>query len=143
MALATPVVPGYTVNAMKDGVTKLEREGALVYVKRIKDCYYTDHHPTICWQGSGFAFRKVKEENIAGITLFTGVLEKGKDRLYTAWWYDNGAMQTVSQFEWRWNALLTRSHFSLVNVTAESKEALAAEILRMRKDGSINLAMGM
>ncbi|WP_423735198.1 exosortase N [Chitinophaga caseinilytica] len=143
IAAQTPAVAGFTVSALQNGVTKMERNGVLVYIKKIKDCYYTDHHPTICWQGSGFVFRKVKEEQIAGMTLFTGTLEKGKERLYTAWWYDNGSLQTVSQFEWRWNALSTRSSFSLVNVTASSRETLAAEILRIRKDGAVRHAMGM
>ncbi|WP_298708235.1 exosortase N [Chitinophaga sp.] len=142
-AATTPVVPGFAATAMKNDVLKLERDGALWYVKKIKDGYYTDHHPTICWQGSGFVFRKVKEEQIAGIPLFTGVLEKGKEQLYTAWWYDCGTLQTVSQLEWRWNALAKRSRFALVNVTAGSREALIAEIHRARQHGSVRLAMGL
>lgn len=143
VAAVSPGVPGYTVSALKDDVTKMEREGALIYVKKIRDCYYTDHHPTICWQGSGFVFRKVKEEKLEGITLFSGVLEKGKERLHTAWWYDNGSLQTTSQFEWRWNALLTRSRFALVNVTAENRAGLETEIRRVQQAGAVRLTMGL
>lgn len=137
-----PVVPGFAVSALPKGVVKLERAGALVYVKKIVDCYYTDHHPTICWQGSGFVFRKVKEATIAGVPVFTGVLEKGKERLYTAWWYDNGQLQTVSQLEWRWNALLTGKRFALVNVTAADPATLAAEIHRIQQEHAVKRAIG-
>ncbi|WP_109698097.1 exosortase N [Chitinophaga deserti] len=142
-ATKAPTIEGYAVTPLKDEVTKLEHEGALVYIKKIKDCYYTDHHPTICWQGSGFAFKKVKEEKIGGISMFASTLEKGAERLYTAWWYDNGSLQTASQFEWRWNALTTRSRFALVNVTAASKEALIAEIGRISKGRAVQRTMGL
>jgi XrtN system VIT domain protein len=44
------------------------------------------------------------------------------------WWYDNGSLRTIDQMTWRWAALKGGKNFSLVNVTAESREILDKEI---------------
>ena len=125
-----PSIPGYTLSALPNHVTRAENDTALVYLKPVGGFYRTDHHPTICWQGSGFAFKQVKEERAGGIAIYTAVLQKGEERLYTAWWYDNGKAQTISQWEWRWNALRYGSDYTLVNITTATPAALRGETLR-------------
>ncbi|WP_162946356.1 exosortase N [Chitinophaga barathri] len=136
-----PVVSGYRVTPMNGDMMKLENSSVLVYIKSIPDFYYTDHHPTICWQGSGYTFKKVRESGMAGCTVYTGLLEKGAERLYTAWWYDNGEVQTISQLAWRWEALLNRSRFAIVNVTAGNARALEKEVTQLLEKGAVKKCM--
>ncbi|MGX5819206.1 exosortase N [Chitinophaga lutea] len=123
-ASGLPSIPGYTVQAMDDQTVKASNNEVLVYVKPIMGFYSTDHNPSICWQGSGFDFRHIREARIGEKRVYFAVLEKGGERLQTAWWYDNGAQQTVSQLEWRWDALRYRRQYALVNVTAADKRLL-------------------
>ena len=129
-AAGLPSMPGYTLQVLPNHVTKAENDTALVYLKPVGGFYRTDHHPTICWQGSGFDFKQVKEEQAGGSAIYTAILQKGHERLYTAWWYDNGRHQTISQWEWRWKALRYGNDYTLVNVTAATPAALHAETLR-------------
>jgi exosortase N len=125
---ALPAVPGYRISWYDHDVIKMEDEHALIYVKPLKGFVYTDHNPLICWTGSGYQFKNVEEQNWNGIALFTGVLVKGKDKLYTAWWYDNGKMTTTDQWTWRWNMLRSYKAFSIVNVSANDVETLKREV---------------
>jgi exosortase N len=125
------IVPGYTTHRLPGEVIKLEHSNALVYIKRIPGFYYPDHHPMICWKGSGFSFVKVQEETIGGLRMYTAVLQQEKEQLFTAWWYDNGQQATISQLEWRWEAFCSQHNFSLVNVTAASRAQLEAEVARV------------
>jgi exosortase N len=125
---ALPAVPGYRISWYDHDVIKMEDEHALIYVKPLKGFVYTDHNPLICWTGSGYQFKNVEEQNWNGIALFTGVLVKGKDKLYTAWWYDNGKMTTTDQWTWRWNMLRSHKAFSIVNVSANDVETLKREV---------------
>jgi hypothetical protein len=78
----------------------------------------------ICWQGSGYVFSKIKKELIDGRQVYWGVLTKANDKIYAAWWFDNGSIKSVNEFEWRWAAAKGAKLFYLVNVNAASEAAL-------------------
>ncbi|WP_158828277.1 exosortase N [Mucilaginibacter lacusdianchii] len=112
-------LPGYRQTNLTGGIIKLQSETTLIYIK--PTAYYApEHDPTVCWTGSGYQFAKVGKQTINGIQLYTGVLKKGKDKLYTAWWFDNGRERSINQVEWRWHALRTEQQFYLVNVSASN-----------------------
>jgi exosortase N len=124
-------VPGYTATQLEHRVTKLYNENALVYIKPIAGFFSSDHQPMICWSGSGYEFTRIHEDEMGDTKVYAATLEKGDERLYTAWWYDNGISTTISQFEWRWDALKTRQHYAIVNVTAATPELLKIEVKKM------------
>ena len=91
------------IKTLQDGVVQYTHDSLLVYVKPIRGFYSTEHTPLICWQGSGYAFGRVWEQEFGHIKCYAGTLEKpGGPVLYTAWWFDNGTDQTISQTRWRW-----------------------------------------
>lgn len=121
-----------TGEILQDGVVKYTPDNLIIYVKPIRGFYSTEHSPLICWQGSGYAFGKVQEQQVNGKICYTGTLEKaGNPTLYTAWWFDNGKTQTVSQFHWRWLDIGGAPGFSLVNVTATDPDALQQQLIMM------------
>ncbi|SDF69534.1 exosortase N [Chitinophaga filiformis] len=131
-----PAMPGYTVQSLPGNIIRLNNDTLLVYIKHIPASYYTEHNPMICWKGSGYEFYKVEEKLVGGHTIYTALLQQEKDRLYTAWWYDNGLVSTSSQLQWRWDVLLGAHPYSLVNVTASSEHELRLavnEILNKRR----------
>jgi exosortase N len=124
-------VPGYASTQLEHRVIKLSNKDALVYVKPIAGFFSSDHQPMLCWTGSGYEFTKIHEKDVGGTKVYAATLEKNTERLYTAWWYDNGISTTISQFEWRWDALKTRQHYAIVNVTAATPEMLDKEVRKM------------
>ena len=50
------------------------------------------------------------------------------ERLFTAWWYDNGEYITVDQFDWRWRVMRGEADFWMVNVSSPDPERLMVEI---------------
>jgi exosortase N len=127
-------VKGFTNTLFAPGILKLENEKTLVYVKFIRGFYDTEHNPTICWKGSGFEFREIKNENFNGHEVFTSLLQKGDQKLFTAWWYENGQSQTTSQWTWRKDLLSGSKPYAVVNVTAGNKKDLASAILQLKKE---------
>jgi len=109
---------------LANGVTKYQSRQALVYFKPVRTFYATEHHPLICWEGSGYTFRHVQLQQLGNHVVYTGELQKGTDRLYTAWWMDNGRHRTVNQWDWRWRMLKGESHFRLINLTVARREEL-------------------
>ena len=85
----------------------------------------------ICWEGSGYQFGAIEEKILRGTHLYEGVLENGKEKLYTAWWYDNGIRQTSGTFDWRWDVLHGGLPYSIINVTAASPVLLEEELGRV------------
>lgn len=116
-------LPGYKKSVLESGVIKFENTDALVYVKP-SPFYRPEHDPMICWQGSGYVFSNIKKELIAGRQVYWAVLTKAKDKIYAAWWFDNGNMKSVNEFEWRWAAAKGAKLFYLVNVNAATETAL-------------------
>lgn len=127
-------VAGYNITALDGGILKMESAATLIYIKSIPGFYFTDHHPAICWKGSGYGFHQVKEEKLNGKTIYTALLEKGQERLYTAWWYDNGHVQTISQAEWRWDNLRGGNKYAIINVSAADEQTLKKEVSRWLRD---------
>lgn len=123
-----PAKPGYIVESLPGNIIRLQNDTLLVYIKHIPASYYTEHHPMICWKGSGYNFYKVEEKLVGGHTIYTALLQQENDKLYTAWWYDNGLVSTSSQLQWRWDVLLGAHPYSLVNVTANSEQELQVAI---------------
>jgi len=76
-------IAGYKGEAVPGNVIKLSNEQALIYIKPIAAFYAPEHHPMICWKGSGYQFSQVIEKD----HIYQGVLEKASEEpLYTAWW---------------------------------------------------------
>lgn|GEM_PF-266091 len=123
-------VPGYTIKEREDAVLQLDNGRCLVYIKPIPGFYYTDHTPTLCWLGSGYSFSAVEEGVVAGTTIFKATMETAskKQRLYTAWWYDNGVHQSIRPFEWRWDLIRGAPAYSVINVTASTPQDLQTEL---------------
>ncbi len=117
------VLKGYHKQILESGVIKFDNAHALVYLKPTP-FYGPEHNPMICWQGSGYNFASIKTEVVNGREIYSGVLTKGRDKIYSAWWFDNGKMQTVSQFKWRWAAARGGRAFYLINVNAASEAGL-------------------
>ncbi len=119
---------------LADGVVKYTSDSMLIYIKPIRGFYSTEHSPLICWAGSGYQFGQVWEATDGKTHYYAGLLEKGSDQLYTAWWYDNGQTRTISQTRWRWLDLGGAAGFSLVNVTARDKEVFERQVQHMLKE---------
>jgi hypothetical protein len=79
-------------------------------------------------EGSGYEFKNICTEKIAGEEIFTARLTKDKEILYTAWWYSNGTKNTDDQWTWRWDMLKGAKNYAVVNVTASSEAALKTEV---------------
>lgn len=123
-----PAILGYQSSWFDNDVLKLKSNNALIYVKALKGFVYTDHNPLICWTGSGYTFEQIEEQHWGELTLFTGVLVNGNDKLYTAWWYDNGITNTTEQWKWRWEMFCGSNAFAIINVTASSIDNLRSEV---------------
>ncbi len=121
---------GFTKTVIDNEVVKYEKSGVLIYVKPIRYFYGTDHNPMICWKGSGYEFKKIREIEVSGKRIYTAVLERQADKLYSAWWYDNGNYQTIQQTDWRWKAI-KGDNFNLVNVSCGSEQELLEQLTLM------------
>jgi len=112
---------------------KFENDKALIYIKPAVKAFQGSHDPRICWQGSGYEFTKIKKINIDDIQLYKAVLTKDTDTLHTAWWFDNGEMKTINEWNWRWTTLSGKSGFNLVNATTANQGDLPQIIREMMK----------
>jgi exosortase N len=122
-----PVV-GYQREVVEEGVYKYSKKEALLYVKPVAAFFDAEHTPLICWQGSGYAFKSIGQQRCAGLDIYTGVLQKGDEKIYTAWWFDNGQHKTISQTDWRWRMGKGEASFSLIKLNAARQEVLTKEI---------------
>lgn len=116
-------ITGYHKKQLAGGILKFENKDALIYLKPTA-FYAPEHDPMICWVGSGYVFKSIRQENIGGYKVYTAILTKKQDKIYAAWWFDNGKVKTVNQFSWRWQAAKNEGQFYLVNVNAASPEEL-------------------
>jgi exosortase N len=134
-----PAVPGYTASHHdSNGIVKMVHSSALVYLKALPGFYCSEHHPMLCWTGGGYLFKQVEERTIAGVPVISGTLQKGQERLYTAWWYSNGNERTASGLSWRWDALRKGGQYTIVNVTAADETTLAQQIAALAGSRSLN-----
>jgi exosortase N len=120
-------ISGYTKSILSNDVVKLEKPGTLIYIKSTRTFYGAEHNPMICWKGSGYEFKHIVCKNICGREVYTGTLQKGKDLIYAAWWFDNGKYQTIDQLDWRWKAF-KGENFYLINVNVEKESSLEKEV---------------
>jgi exosortase N len=123
-----PAKDGYQSRRLESGVFQLNSSARLVYIKPIKNFYSIEHNPMICWQGSGYVFQEIAVGNSTGRDIYFSTLERGKDRLFTAWWYESGKTRTISQAEWRRDALFNAEAYALVNITCATRQELDAAI---------------
>lgn len=126
---AVVAVNGYKTDRVTAEIVKLQSSQSLIYVKNIPGFFSADHHPMICWKGSGYSFKQMQLETIGGQQVYTALLINGKEQLYTSWWYDNGIERTVEQVIWRRKMLVGGKPFSVVNVTTGNKQQLILEIV--------------
>ena len=134
-------IAGYATQRVTADIVKLQNDRSLIYVKYISGFYNADHHPMICWQGSGYEFNKVQKQTINGLMVYTAVLQHGKEQLYTAWWYDNGAKRTTDQLTWRWDVLRGAKPYSVVNVTTATSELLVQEVKTLLNDNRLKVML--
>ena len=125
---AVVAVAGYKTERVTAEIAKLQNSQSLIYVKNIPGFFSADHHPMICWKGSGYSFKQMQLETINGQQVYTALLENGKEQLYTGWWYDNGIERTVEQVVWRRKMLVGERPFSVVNVTTGNKQQFIREV---------------
>ncbi|GAB3249016.1 hypothetical protein GCM10027347_05800 [Larkinella harenae] len=109
---------GYAEKQVENGFRQYSKKGVLVYVKPVRTAYSAEHSPTVCWKGSGYVFGAIEEKRINGHLIYVGLIQRGSERLYTAWWFTNGTHQTVGQIDFRWRMLRGDPAFALLNVTA-------------------------
>jgi exosortase N len=114
---------GFRKEMMQENITRFENEKALIYVKPVH-FYSAEHNPTVCWTGSGYEFTRIRKQTWQGREIYTGVLQKNSDKLYTAWWFDKGQTKTISHAQWRWEAFRQSAQFNLINVTAATEAEL-------------------
>jgi len=119
---------GYDASVVKSGVTKLQNDHALIYIKPPVAAYQADHNPMICWQGSGYHFKKIEKHPVQGLNLNSAELVKGDEKVYTAWWFQSTAHKTGDQLTWRKHALQNNEQFYLINLTCNSKAELERQI---------------
>lgn len=118
----------YTIDKTSFGVTKLQNDKALIYIKPPVKPYQLEHSPTVCWVGSGYKFTEIKELNIYNRTIYTGLLKNKTDVLYTAWWFDGGENKTINPFKWRLDGFKNNTQYRLINITCSSDEELKSEL---------------
>ncbi len=134
----SPLLTGYTVERIDADILKLKNAASLVYIKHIEGFYNTEHNPMICWKGSGYSFERVEKNKIDGQYLYTAVLTKGEEQLYTAWWYDNSKNRTISQMNWRLDVLKGGADYALVNITCADYSDLNRSVREILNTGSLN-----
>lgn len=126
-------VEGFKGTALNKGILKYEKANVLVYVKPVEGFHGPEHNPMICWTGSGYTFKKISQQTAQGMDFYQGVLQKGQERIYTAWWFDNGHHRTIQQSDWRWRMLKGEPAFSLINVNCTTEEQLLEEVNQVMK----------
>jgi len=123
-------LPGYHREILTTGVIKFGDKKSLIYFKPT-EFYAMGHDPSICWRGSGYQFNTIKQDTIKGTAVYVGTMNKGKDIIYSSWWFDNGKYRTIDQFDWRFKALKGDGEFTLVNVNAANEQDLRMETAKL------------
>lgn len=123
---------GFSKTIVEGDILKFEKNGLLVYVKPMNHFYGAEHNPMICWVGSGYEFNHINTLKVNNKEIYTGILTKGTETLYSAWWFESETSQTISQVDWRLRTLNGET-FYLVNINAESEMILKKEIQQLIK----------
>jgi len=120
---STMEIKGYKKSKLSQGLVKFENPEALIYLKST-NFYAPDHDPMICWRGSGYEFQMIEKLRYNGRPIMFGILKKGNDLLYSAWWFDDGKVKTIDQWDWRYRAATQTHPFYLINITTQNPENL-------------------
>ena len=124
-----------------NGITKLENDSTLIYIKPPVKFFQGSHDPRVCWRGEGYTFSNIQVEYSQNTPIYTAVLKQEGDLLHTAWWYDNLEETTIEQWQWRWDGFQGQAGYFLVNVACPEKEQLLEQItqlLRVRTTNQMN-----
>jgi exosortase N len=119
---------GYQKSIIQHNILKLENDITLLYVKPSVNFFGAHHSPLICWTGSGYKINNEKQVAVGEHSYSTGILTKGCDSLYTAWWFDNGITKTDSQWHWRSDMMKGSKPYRLINVSCSSKNELDKQV---------------
>lgn len=119
------VMPNGFANAakIKNETYAIHNNKEVIYIKPLRTFYTSEHHPELCWRGSGYQLDEVKACE-KGYNCYTGKLSKGNEILYTAWWYTNNKKTTFSQLEWRLDMVTGEPPYWLINITCSKKTEL-------------------
>lgn len=134
--------PGYDCRIASPGIAQLSQPNSLIYIKAPTSPWRADHHPSICWQGTGFDVQQIHLDNFAGREVFKALLISQTDTLHTAWWYDNGQRSTPYQWEWRKWAFQGEGDFYLVNVSKPSEKELDKALYEILENGLYSFGLG-
>ena len=115
-----------TINEV--GVLKLENDSLLIYIKPPVHIFQGTHDPRFCWKGSGYELSKIEQKRFGEHDIYTAILSKGDDQLFTAWWLDNGAEKIIGEWEWRQKMMQGEKGFRMVNITSMDVDFLGKEI---------------
>jgi exosortase N len=115
---------GFKTDHLQDNVVKISNDDVLIYIKPIAEFFSGEHTPLFCWKGSGYQFKHVRKSRVAGHEVYSGEMVKPGGRLWTAWWYSNGRVVTIDQFDWRLRMMKGENGFYLLNITAEDEETM-------------------
>ncbi|GAB3499579.1 hypothetical protein GCM10027341_23190 [Spirosoma knui] len=107
----------YVCKSLDNGFVQLTKTGILIYLKPLSDWYSLEHNPAVCWRGSGYELRYIRETTWGGHPAYVGELTKHGRTLQTMWWFSDGSYTTISQLDVRSRMLRGSSGFALVNVT--------------------------
>lgn len=114
----------YRRKKLAGGFVQLTRPGVLIYLKPQPDWFSLHHSPMACWQGSGYDLHRVSERTVNGHRAYVGELRRRGRTLYTAWWFTNGTVTTISQLKMRGHLLRGAAGFVLVNITVNDPSML-------------------
>ena len=112
------VLEDFTQSQTENGMLKLENDSTLIYIKPPVQFFQGNHDPRVCWSGSGYEFANIQVEQIGATSIYTAILKHKEDQFYTAWWYDNLQVQTIEEWQWRWDLFQGKQGYYLVNVSS-------------------------
>ncbi len=125
-------IDGYKQQILPGGILKFENPEALIYLKPTP-FYAPEHSPMVCWQGSGYEFKEISKLKVSGSDVYTATLVKGKDRIYSAWWFQNNQLKTINQFKWRWQSAINGHISYLVNANTTDQKSLKYIVSQIHK----------
>lgn len=142
--MPTHILPSSLSNkkltALDHQVWKLKTETGLTYLKNLGCFYSTEHHPLICWKGSGYKLKNIELIDDQNATFYKGILQRGENVLHTAWWYSNGISKTHKQLEWRYNMFRGQPTYYLININANTHSDLISKVKKWQMDSSNSIS---
>lgn len=122
-------IEGYELKSCKYGVAQYSNDKTLLYLKPEIPFYAANHHPRLCWKGSGYFFTNEKYKTIGNKKIVTALLKNDKgDLLYTAYWFQYKQHITSNELTWRWEAMLHHHAYELVNISCGNEKDLMEEL---------------